>query len=95
MKLAYLDVISGLIPCRVISWTPYRHDYTNGQFGSGFWVQYTATRGAYMRGAIEWWSVSAIVPRRAVVTRNGRYVVKPYSWPETAPELFNPAGAAK
>jgi hypothetical protein len=85
---AYLDSFSGLVPCIILEWTPYRHDYKRGEFGAGFVVKYTAERGAYKRGNVEWWPVSRIVPRSAVVTRSGQYRIMPYSWPDLAPKLF-------
>jgi hypothetical protein len=74
-ELAYLDTFSGLVPCRVLA--------VHGAAPRAMLtVTVTATRGAYGRGEVLEDRLDVmVVPRRHIVTRNGRLkIVGSWQW---------------
>lgn len=75
-EFAYVDTFAGLIPCKVLSVRRV------GEVGDRYIeviVRYTATRGAYRRGEVSAHPAWRTCPRKAVFTRHGRQLIKPYT----------------
>lgn len=94
--LAYLDSMrSGLVPCRVLALG--LEAAPDGRREWSAWVQYTADRNpagtrpgppfAYAAGVLDFWNLSAIVPRAAVRLVRGRHVIGPYAWADLFPGM--------
>lgn len=70
--LAYLDSFAGMVPCRVLELS---RDTAR--------VQFTATRGAYVKGSILDVRTARVVPRAALFRsrqRPGQYGIYAYRW---------------
>lgn len=84
--LAYLDVLSGMIPCKLLRFERSRHLANRGQLEAV--IQFTADRGPYKRGATDKWPVPQVIPRDKVkISRRHGAFVHPYDWSDYGVEV--------
>lgn len=82
--LAFLDTVSGLVPCKVLSvgkHAPYSGWLVTSRSFDAVSVRLTATRGAWKRGETVSGMATRVIPRKHVVTVGGQYRIRTnYSW---------------
>ena len=74
-ELAYLDTISGLVPCKVLN------IMNLDPFSKNIRVKITANRKGYKKNETVEVKYRTVVPRKSVVTRQGKLMIIPnYIW---------------